>query len=370
MATSASTIPCADADTWAVDCAVSLPEFWALVAARSGLVGAWRLAGVCRVALTGVREYLGTLSRLVVCGGRPAGGGVSREVWGLNLAELRWEAMPALLCARSGHACCTVRGALVVLGGTIPGSGNNQGPSPTSRVEMLLEGAGAFVELPPLSCGAIAGAAAVAVDEEDSAQGQVLLIGGYGHLYGVVSSSVQLVDLATGVCTPQADLLNARRNCAAARLLDGRIVCVGGTWQPHTTAAAEILGPPVQGAMDAAWTWREPLPMSVGPPGCGGCVLSDSRFAILGGFSISNHAYTSSCEALSFGADGHWRPLPPMHEVRAGFACAAVAECIIVAGGSRCTSAEVYDEVLGRWLRLPCDLPHSGGLDGMGSALM
>jgi hypothetical protein len=202
MATSASTIPCADADTWAVDNAVSLPEFWALVAARSGLVGAWRLAGVCRVARTGVREYLGTLPRLVVCGGRLAGGG-REEVWRLSLAELRWEAMSALLCARSGHACCTVRGALVVLGGMTPGGGNNQGPSPTSRVEMLSKGAGAFVELPPLSCGSIAGAAAVAVDEANSAQGQVLLIGGYGH-DGVVSSSVQLVDLATGVCTVTA----------------------------------------------------------------------------------------------------------------------------------------------------------------------
>jgi hypothetical protein len=366
MATSASTIPCADADTWAVDCAVSLPEFWALVAARSGLVGAWRLAGVCRVARTGVKEFLGTLPRLVVCGGRPAGGGVSREVWELNLAELRWEAMPALLCACYGQACCTVRGALVVLGGTIPGSGNNQGPSPTSRVEMLLKGAGAFVKLPPLSCGAIAGAAAVAVDEEDSAQGQVLLIGGYGH-DGVVSSSVQLVDLATGVCTPQADLLHARRNCAAARLLDGRIVCAGEGWVPQSTAA-EILGPPVQGAMDAAWTWRALPPMSVARHGCGGCVLSDGRFSVLGG--ISNYVYTSSCEALTFGADGHWTPLPPMHDGRAGFACAAMAECIIVAGGLRCTSAEVYDEVLGRWLKLPCDFPYSGGIYGMRSALM
>jgi hypothetical protein len=129
------------------------------------------------------------------------------------------------------------------------------------------------------------------------------------------------------------------------------------------------LGPPVQGAMDAAWTWRALPPMSVRRYGCRGCVLSDGRFAVLGG-GISNSAYTSSCEALSFGADGHWRPLPPVHEVRVGFACAAVAECIIVAGGLLWTSAEVYDEVLGRWLRLPCDLPYSFGVYGMGSALM
>jgi hypothetical protein len=230
MAPSASTIPCEDADTWAIDRAVSLPEFWALVAARSGLVGAWRLARVCRVARTGVREFLGTLPRLVVCGGRPVGGeALMREVWGLSLATLRWEAMPALLCARYGHACCTVRGALVVLGGMAPGGGNNQRPSRTSRVEMLLEGAGAFVELPPLSCGAITGAAVVVVDEKDSVRGQVLLLGGSGH-DGVLTSSVQLVDLATGVCTPQADLVHARRCFAAARLLDGRMSARAVDW--------------------------------------------------------------------------------------------------------------------------------------------
>ena len=108
--------------------------------------------------------------------------------------------------------------------------------------------------------------------------------------------------------------------------------------------------------------------MSVALRGCGGCVLSDGRFAVLGG--VSNYAWTSSCEALSFGVDEHWTPLPPMHETRAHFACAAVAECIIVAGGWQRTSAEVYDELLGRWLRLPCDLPHNRGLCFMGSALM
>jgi hypothetical protein len=229
---------------------------------------------------------------------------------------------------------------------------------------MLLEGAGAFVELPPLSCGAISGAAAVVVDEKDSVQGQVLLIGGAGN-GGAWTSSVQLVDLATGVCTLQADLLHKSRHFAAARLLDGRIVCTGGRL-PAT--AAEILSPPVQGLMDAAWTRRELPPMSVGRHACGGCVLSDGRFAALGG--ISNYVGTSSCEALSFGADEHWTPLQPMHDERAYFACAAVAECIIVAGGWQCTSAEVYDEALGRWLRLPCNLPHNGGYCALGSALM
>jgi hypothetical protein len=230
---------------------------------------------------------------------------------------------------------------------------------------MLSKGAGAFVELPSLSCGAISDAAVVVVDEEDSVQGQVLLIGGAGH-DGALPSSVQLADLATGVCTPQADLLQARYNFAAARLPDGRIVCAGGDWMP--TTAAEMLGPPVQGAMDATWTRRELPAMSVSRSGCGGCVLSDGRFVVLGGMS-TNYIDTSSCEALSLGADERWTLLPPMHETRAYFACAAVAECIIIAGGWQRTSAEVYDEALGRWLRLPCNLPYND-VPFMGSALM
>ncbi len=64
------------------------------------------------------------------------------------------------------------------------------------------------------------------------------------------------------------------------------------------------------------------------------------------------------------------RAVSPMHDARAYFACWAVAGCVIVAGGYARKSAEVYDEELNRWLRLPCDLPYVGGLHGMGSAVL
>ena len=35
------------ATDWATDRVVALPEFWTVVAEHSGLVGAWRLTGVC-----------------------------------------------------------------------------------------------------------------------------------------------------------------------------------------------------------------------------------------------------------------------------------------------------------------------------------
>jgi hypothetical protein len=34
------------------------------------------------------------------------------------------------------------------------------------------------------------------------------------------------------------------------------------------------------------------------------------------------------------------------------------------------SSAEVFDEVLGWWMQLPCDLPYDDGLFGMGRALL
>ena len=102
------------------DCAISrvfaLPEMWALFAKHGGdLVEAWRLMRVCRAARVGAKEWLRTLPGLVVCGGYAGGDRWVSDVWRLDLATLRWEPMPALLSARSDHACCAVRGTLVVL---------------------------------------------------------------------------------------------------------------------------------------------------------------------------------------------------------------------------------------------------------------
>ena len=380
MAPSPSTTR-AEADSWAVDRAVSLLEVWALVAAFSGLVGAWQLLGVCRAARAGAKEFLGTLPRLVVCGGYSSVGTPRQRtvsaVWGLDLATMRWEAMPALLRARERPACCAVRGALVVLGGLTP---STTSPDPrqlqryyrSSRVEILSKGGGAFVELPPLSCGAICGAVVIAVDESHSALGQVLLLGGKrtSHV-GMYTSilSAQLVDLATGVCTLQADLLHTPKLLAAVRLPDGGIACIGGA-DIEGLSTWDRWGRPVQGALDAAWTWRRMPAMSIWRDGCSGCVLSDGRFAVLGGYS-TGRAFTSSCEALTLGGDEHWSPLPSMHDSRVICACVTVAGCIIVAGGlPQRESAEVFDEVLGRWLRLPHDLSLNGGVEITGGALL
>ena len=121
------------------------------------------------------------------------------QVWQFDLGTLRWEAMPALEDARNDHACYAVRDNLVVIGGaTLDASDAIFG-----SVEMLAEGKGAFTAHLPLTCGGGAGAAAIVVNESKSAEGQVLLLGGYGEDRDSVST-VCLVDLATGVCTVPA----------------------------------------------------------------------------------------------------------------------------------------------------------------------
>jgi hypothetical protein len=222
-----------------------------------------------------------------------------------------------------------------------------------------------------LSCGGILDAAAVTVDESGSVAGQVLLLEGRKDDDQGGTSTVHLVDLATGVCTPWPNLLCARESFAAARLPQGCVVCAGGLDinNYETLSSVEVLEPPAQGATDTTWTQRELPALSVERYGCCGCVLSNGRFAVLGGMN-SNGLTLSSCEAMTVGDGEHWEHLPPMHDARSEFACAVVAGCIIVAGGRGLKSAEVFDEVLDQWLRLPCDLPIDDQLFAIGSALL
>jgi hypothetical protein len=372
-----------------------LPELWAIVGKHCGVVGAFRLMLVCRAARQGVKEWLRTLPRLMVCGGSGLSLGWTvhylGEVWQLDLAELQWERMPDLTCRRAHHACCAVRGGVVVLGGKISEYEDDDYCNDISAsVEMLQrksfdnEG-NTFKLLPDLSCDLMNGPIAVAIDESESDQGQVLLIGGNDIEQTPPLAVVHKVDLASGSCTVQPPFYSSLGHVvdvqAAARLTDGRIVCLSSACSDMDDSEAveysltQVLEPPLCGpqltqVQEASWQWRTLPALSLFRHCPGMCVLSDGRVAVIGGNDGNGFVYASS-EALSLDAgEERWDPLPAMHEARCGFACAEIGGCVIVAGGNSSTIAEVYEQGLGRWYRLPCSIPFDGQICGMGSALM
>jgi len=237
------------------------------------------------------------------------------------------------------------------------------------------------------------------IDKIQSDQVQVLLIGVRND--AGTSIAVHKVDLAIGACTVQPSLLRPEGlvivDCMAGRLPDGRIVCAGTTHKNFSSekrfdensedvyeedsevddgvglqyAMGQVLEPPPRGSpSDASWQWRSLPGTNVGHFSGSGCMLSDGRFAVFGGLD-SYDACTLSCEVLTLDADGEgWDLISPMHEPRQSFACAAIGGCVIVAGGIGSVTAEVYEEELGRWRRLPCNLPYDSELFWMGSAVI
>ena len=362
----------------ATRCVAALVGLWSIIAEHIGLVGAWRLMGVCRAAREGAKTWLRTLPKLVLCGGNiDRRDAYSRQVWMLDLAELRWEHVADLLHERSAHACCAVRGRVVVLAGEI-------GDGDTAAMEALRydsEEGGRMraTVLPPLAYGPRSNHHVLAVDESESSEGQVLVIGGT-NVYDPVEAVLK-VDLATGTCTPQPATLYQRVCFTAARLRDGRVICAGGLHRQEgdrnryaSSETAEMFGPPREDlsdeASDGLWEWRKLPRMSVPRYLAAGCPLSDGRFAVFGGCSAADNG-TTTCEAFTIKGDsGQWNPLPAMPQARARFSCLAVGGCVIATGGGE--PVDVYEEGLRRWRRLPCDFPrpHGGALVGSASTLM
>jgi hypothetical protein len=81
--------------------------------------------------------------------------------------------------------------------------------------------------------------------------------------------------------------------------------------------------------LGSQWTWGALPAMGVGRQRSSACVMSNGRFAVLGG-SVSNNKSASSCEALTVGDNKNWGALPLMIDSRDGCAYMAVAGCVIV----------------------------------------
>ena len=81
-----------------------------------------------------------------------------------------------------------------------------------------------------------------------------------------------------------------------------------------------MLEPPQQGSpIEASWQWRVLPAMHFGSHDGKGCVLSDGRFAVLGGWDI-NMETARSCEVLTLDGGGErWNRLEGCNETRRHF---------------------------------------------------
>ena len=109
---------------WAATHVFALAELCAIIAQYSGVGGAI-FKRVCKTTRQGAGEWL------VVCGGcisRSPPAVFTRQVWRLDLGELRWERMSDLTCERTMHECCAVREGVVALGGYVVGQAGLRTP--------------------------------------------------------------------------------------------------------------------------------------------------------------------------------------------------------------------------------------------------
>ena len=81
--------------------------------------------------------------------------------------------MPSLEDASRDQACCVVRDNLVVIGGEMKQAvlGGPTLQAVLGSVKMPAEGEDAFTGQPPLTCGGVAGAVAIVVNESGSTTG-------------------------------------------------------------------------------------------------------------------------------------------------------------------------------------------------------
>jgi hypothetical protein len=92
---------------------------------------------------------------------------------GLYLATMRWRAEYASASMRTPLSFSAKWAAVVRITKIVAPH--------LSLGDAFSRSSGVCGELPPLSCGVIYGAAAIVVNESDSALGQVLLLGGWGQ---------------------------------------------------------------------------------------------------------------------------------------------------------------------------------------------
>jgi hypothetical protein len=308
-----------------------------------GVVGLWRLRGVCRAFRGWAQAELSSLPRLVAVGGftRGSSWAATASVESLDLSTMRWSAagcMPSLPDPRAFHiVSCSADGRVVVCGGFNSGGGDERRHLTSTAVQWL-PGTGAWSALPDLPAGRI-GAVSVWLPD-----GWTMLIGGFADEGQVLASVVLLAADGSG-WSDLAPLTGARTMAAAAVLPDGKVLVAGGMSGLADNAAlntAELWDPATQ-------KWTALPPMVHKRTNSAACVLSSGRVAVVGGAGTDG-VRRKDGEVFD-PVTREWEPLgAEMARKHRQISAVAVAGGLIVVGT---TALELYEEETGRWLTLP-----------------
>lgn len=186
-----------------------------------------------------------------------------------------------------------------------------------------------------------------------SAGGRVFAIGGEAR------TANQIYDPATGVWTagPPSPRI---RFASAAAVLNGRLHLIGG-WNYDNTASGSLASHDVYDPV--AGTWTAAAPLATARNAAAAAVL-DGRIVVIGGrapgIRATDQTSLASCEIYDPATDG-WSAGPPLPQARASLAAVTLGGRLFALGGES-TSAGVsaavtrLDSVTGTWTALP-DMP-------------
>ena len=171
--------------------------------------------------------------------------------------------------------------------------------------------------------------------------GRVLAAGGHDGHRTLASSEVY--DPATGEWLTVGALRTARRNHAAVRLLDGRVLVVGGT---HSASFGALASAEVYEPTTGRWTAVEDMAEARNDPAA--VLLPDGRVLVAGGFDVDRHPVRSA--EVYEPATGRWTRTGAPLSARGGAGTGVVlasGKVLFVSG----LQAELYDPASGQWTR-------------------
>jgi hypothetical protein len=157
--------------------------------------------------------------------------------------------------------------------------------------------------------------------------GRVLVVGGYGRADGGALDTAEVFDPGTGTWTPTDPLGTPRVLLTASLLPDGRVLVTGGSHHAAAHASTEIWDP-------ATGTWSAAAPMSVARFAHSAARLLDGRILVTGGNASTASPVATTAAEIYDPVTGSWSATGSLLHPRQTHASVLLADGrVLVVGG-------------------------------------